>query len=158
MRVSSPAAAAAASEADDSRVGVLGPPTGRAHRPRPPATRLKPTSGVEANARLTGASGIITLTLLVAELVTVELGAARVLSLHVAIGLVLVPPVLVTFASTTSRMVKYYLGAAGYARRGPPPTLARVLGPILSLAIVLVLTGGLALILGPSSLHRTVLR
>lgn len=136
----------------------LRPPAGPVHLPRLPATRLKPPSRVEANARLTGTAGIVILILLVAELVTVVLGAASVLSLHVAIGLILVPPVLVKLASTTWRMVNYYLRAAAYKHRGPPPPLARVLGPILSLAIVLVLASGGALILGPSSLHRTALQ
>ena len=129
----------------------------RSHRGHLPAVRPKPTSRVEANARLTGTAGIVILLLLIAELVTVVLGAASVLSLHVAIGLILVPPVLVKLASTTWRMVNYYLGAAAYQHRGPPPTLARVLGPILSAAIVLVLISGIALILGPSSLHRAAL-
>jgi predicted membrane channel-forming protein YqfA (hemolysin III family) len=106
---------------------------------------------VDANARLTGAAGIVILILLIAELVTVVLGAASVLSLHVAIGLILVPPVLVKLASTTWGMVNYYLGAAAYGHRGPRPTLPRVLGPILILAIVLVLLSGVALLLGPSS-------
>jgi hypothetical protein len=119
--------------------------------------RPKPPSRAEANARLTGTTGIVVLILLIAELVTVVLGAASVLSLHVTIGLILVPPVLVKLATTTWRMINYYLGAAAYKHRGPPPALARVLGPILSLAIVLVLTSGIALILGPSSLHPIVL-
>ena len=131
--------------------------TGRAHRPRLPAIHLKPPSRVEANARLTGTAGFVILILLTAELVTVLLGAASVLSLHVAIGLIIVPPVLAKLASTTWRIVNYYLGAVAYKDCGPPSTLARVLGPILSLAIVLVLISGIALILGPSSLHRTAL-
>jgi hypothetical protein len=98
------------------------------------------------------------LILLIAELATVVLGAASVLSLHAAIGLILVPPVVVKLASTTWRMVNYYLGTAAYTHRGPPPALARVLGPILSLTIVLVLASGGALILGPSSLHQTALQ
>jgi hypothetical protein len=138
--------------------GLVGGPRGRARRPHLPAVRLKPPSRVEANARLTASAGMVILILLLAELVTVVLGAVNVLSLHVAIGLILVPPVLVKLASTTWRMVNYYLAAAAYEHRGPPPTLARVLGPILSLAIVLVLASGGALILGPSSLHRTALQ
>jgi hypothetical protein len=120
--------------------------------------RPKPPSRAEANARLTGTTGIVVLILLIAELVTVVLGAGSLLSLHVTIGLILVPPVLVKLASTTWRMVNYYLGAAAYKHRGPPPALARVTGPILSLAIVLVLTSGIALILGPSALHRPALQ
>ena len=68
-------------------------------------------SRVEANARLTGLSGIVVLVLLIAELVTVVLGARSALSLHVAIGLILLPPVLVKLTSTTWRMVNYYLRA-----------------------------------------------
>ena len=136
----------------------LRPSRGRAHRPHLPARHLMSPSRVEANARLTGIAGIVILILLVAEVVTVALGAASVLSLHVAIGLTLVPPVLVKLASTTWRMVNYYVGAAAYKHRGPPPTLARILGPLLSLTIILLLISGGALILGPSSLHRAALR
>ena len=114
-------------------------------------------SRVEANARLTGLSGIVVLVLLIAELVTVVLGARGVLSLHVAIGLILVPPVLVKLASTTWRVANYYLRAPAYTRRGPPATVARVLGPFLSLAVVVLLVSGLALLLGPSSIHRIAL-
>ena len=114
-------------------------------------------SRVEANARLTGLSGIVVLVLLIAELVTVVLGARGVLSLHAAIGLILVPPVLVKLASTTWRVVNYYRGAPAYARRGPPATVARVLGPFLTLAVVVLLVSGLALLLGPSSTHQIAL-
>ena len=135
-----------------------GPRGGRARRGQPPPVRLKAPSRVEANARLTGAAGIVILILLIAELVTVVLGAASVLSLHVAIGLILVPPVLVKLASTTWRMVNYYLGAAAYVHRGPPRRLDRVLAAILSLAIVLLLTSGITLLLGPSSIHQNALQ
>jgi Ca2+/H+ antiporter len=64
----------------------------------------------------------------------------------------------VKLASTSWRMVNYYLRAPAYARRGPPATLARVLGPFLSLACVLVPVSGLALLLGPSSIHQTALQ
>jgi hypothetical protein len=85
-------------------------------------------------------------------------GARSVLSLHVAIGLILVPPVLVKLASTTWRMVNYHLRTPAYTRRGPPAPLARMLGPFMSAAIVLVLVSGLALLLGPSSIHHTALQ
>ncbi|MBV9418100.1 MAG: hypothetical protein JO363_24160 [Solirubrobacterales bacterium] len=136
----------------------LGPRTGRARRAHLPRVRFRPPSRVEANARLTGTTGIVILILLTAELVTVVLGAASVLSLHVVIGLILVPPILVKLASTTWRMVTYYLGAPAYKHRGPPPTLARILGPLLSLAIAALLISGGALILGPSPLHKTALQ
>ena len=129
----------------------------RSHRGHLPAARPKPPSRVEANARLTGTAGIVILILLIAELVTVALGAVSVLSLHVAIGLILMPPVLVKLASTTLRMVNYYLGDAAYKHRGPPAPPARFLGPILSLAIILLLISGIALLLGPSSLHGPAL-
>ena len=136
----------------------LGPGRSRAHRVGLSQLHLKPPSRVEANARLTSTAGIVVLILLIAEVVTVVLGAASVLSLHVAIGLIIVPPVLVKLASTTWRMVNYYLGAAAYRHRGPPPTLARVLGPVLSVEIVALLISGGVLILGPSTLHRTALQ
>jgi hypothetical protein len=82
-------------------------------------------------------------------------GAASVLSLHAAIGSA---PVLVKRASTTWRMVNYYLGAAAHKHGGPPATLARILGPLLSLTIVVLRLSGGVLILGPSSLQKPALQ
>jgi hypothetical protein len=118
---------------------------------------LVDSPGVEANARLTGTTGVVILILFVPEVATVVLKVTSVLSLHIALGLLLVPPVLLKLGSTTWRMANYYRGITAYRRRGPPPTLHRMLGPILGILMVLLLASGIVLIVGPGWMHTTVL-
>ena len=62
----------------------------------------------------------------------------------------LIPPVLLKVASTGYRLVRYYRGSAPYVRKGPPPILLRVLGPLLVLSTGALLATGLALlVIGP---------
>ena len=74
-------------------------------------------AGVAGNARLTAANAAVLLVLLAAEGVTI-LRVHRLLSPHVFIGVVLIPPVLLKVASTTWRFARYYSGAPAYRRRG----------------------------------------
>ena len=75
----------------------------------------------------------------------------KLLTLHVVIGMVLVPPVFLKIGSTTWRFAHYYLGSPEYRRKGPPPALLRLLGPFLVVLTIAVLGSGIALLLGPSS-------
>lgn len=78
----------------------------------------------------------------------------RLLTLHVFVGMVLVPPVLLKLASTTYRFLGYYAGAPAYRRKGPPPVLLRLLGPLLAVLTATVLASGVALLFvgqGPRS-------
>ena len=86
--------------------------------------RMQGRAGVEANARLTAMTGIVLLALFIAEIATVLLGARSVLTLHVTLGLLLVPPVLLKIASTAWRMAAYYRGNAAYREKGPPSRCA----------------------------------
>jgi hypothetical protein len=106
--------------------------------------------GVEANARLTGMTAALLLVLLAAEGFTI-LRIGKLLTLHVVIGMVLVPPVLLKIGSTTWRFARYYVGSPEYRRKGPPPALLRLLGPFLVVLTVAVLGSGIALLLGPAS-------
>ena len=105
---------------------------------------------VEANARLTGMTAVLLLVLLAVEGLTI-LRIGRLLTLHVVIGMVLVPPVLLKIGSTTWRFAHYYLGSPPYRRKGPPPLLLRLLGPFLVVLTLAVLGSGIALLLGPFS-------
>ncbi len=126
-------------------------PTRRsAKAPNPPA-------GAEANARLTAATGLILLVLLVAEIVTVLLRPRAVLTLHVVIGLVLVPLVVLKLVSTIWRMASYYRGAREYRSKGPPSPMLRVLGPVLGILTVAVLASGIVLAAGPRSAYGVAL-
>lgn len=124
-------------------VGVWEPPGGR-------------DPAVEANARLTGTTGLVLIVLLFAEGATIPF-IARLLSWHIVIGLVLVPPLLVKIGSTLWRFGRYYLGDPRFRRAGPPHPFLRVLGPLLMISTVLLMGSGIALWLaGPQS--RTLFR
>jgi hypothetical protein len=112
---------------------------------------------VEANARLTGTTAVVLLFLVGAELATVVMGARSHLRLHVVVGLILVPPVLLKIGTTTWRMVAYYRGDAAYLEKGPPPLALRILGPFLVVLTLLVLGSGIALVVVPHSLHSSLL-
>lgn len=76
----------------------------------------------EANARLTAGTAAVLLVLLAAEGVTI-LQIRGLISEHVFLGMVLVPPVLVKTGSTVYRFARYYRGAPEFRRKGPPPIL-----------------------------------
>ena len=89
--------------------------------------------------------------LLVAEGITI-LRIGGLVSVHMFIGLVLIPPVLLKLASTGYRFVRYYTGARAYREKGPPPLPLRLLAPVLVAATAGVfVTGVLLLLLG----HRS---
>jgi hypothetical protein len=109
-----------------------------------------PSKGVEANARLTGMTAALLLVLLAAEGVTV-LRVGQLLSWHAFIGLLLVPPIALKVGSTGYRFVRYYSGAPGYRRKGPPLLVLRVLGPLVIFLTVCLFASGIALLFtGPS--------
>jgi hypothetical protein len=116
---------------------------------------------VEGNARLTASTAVVLFLLLAAEGYTI-LHVGPLLAEHVFIGALLVPPVLLKISSTGWRFVRYYTGSPEYRRKGPPPPLLRLLGPILVVLTVLVFLTGFVSLLGPTSLrtqwlsyHRT---
>jgi hypothetical protein len=97
------------------------------------------------NERLTAAVGIALLLLTLAEIATILLGVHRLMSLHVFVGLVLIPPVLLKLASTGWRFARYYSGNAAYVVRGPPRLAMRVLAPLLVIATAVLLASGVAM-------------
>jgi hypothetical protein len=97
------------------------------------------------NERLTAATGIVLLLLTVVELVTIPLGVHTFMSLHVFVGFVLIPMVLLKLASTGWRFVRYYAGAGAYVRRGPPRLAMRLLAPLLVAATVVLFASGVAM-------------
>jgi hypothetical protein len=106
--------------------------------------------GSEGNARLTGLTGAVLLALLAVEGVTI-LAIHPLLSLHVFIGLMLIPPVVLKVAATGYRFARYYTRNAEYVRKGPPVLLMRMLvAPGLVAATVGVFATGVALLaVGP---------
>jgi hypothetical protein len=113
-----------------------------------PATRSerRADAGAEGNARLTAVNAVVLLVLLAAEGFTI-LGVRQMLTWHVFIGMVLIPPVLLKIASTGWRFIRYYSGAPAYRRKGPPPVLLRLLGPVVVILTLVLLASGVALLL-----------
>ncbi len=101
-------------------------------------------------------TAIVLFVLLAAEGYTI-LRVRAYLTLHVVIGMILVPPVLLKIGSTSWRFARYYLGSPAYRRKGPPPLLLRLLGPIVVVLTLAVLGSGIALLLSPSSMRSELL-
>jgi cytochrome c biogenesis protein CcdA len=98
----------------------------------------------------------VLLVLLAAEGVTI-LRIRALLTPHVFIGMLLIPPVLLKMGSTTWRFARYYLGSPEYQRKGPPPMLLRLLGPIVVVLTVSVFATGIVLLLGPTGWRSQML-
>jgi hypothetical protein len=100
---------------------------------------------VEGNARLTSSAALLLLILLAAEGLTLP-AIHALLRPHVFIGFALIPPVALKLGSTLYRFARYYTRAPAYRQKGPPPTLLRVLGPVVVLSTALLLASGVALL------------
>lgn len=111
---------------------------------------LRRPAGVEANARLTASVAVVLFIVLGAEGLTI-LRIRPLLTPHVFIGMVLVPLVVLKVGSTTWRFARYYLGSPEYRRKGPPPIILRLLGPVLVALTMLVFASGIALLLAPTT-------
>jgi hypothetical protein len=126
---------------------------GRSHRDD---VVLSPGGGPAGNARLTAWTGLLLLVLFAAELVTL-LDVGGLISWHIVIGVLLIPPALVKTASTGWRIMRYYAGSRPYREAGPPPLLLRLLGPLVVVFTLAVLGSGLALVfVGPDGGRRVL--
>jgi hypothetical protein len=105
--------------------------------------------GPFGNARLTATSGVVLLALLLAECVTL-VSLRPLLSVHVFIGMLLIPPVGLKLTSTGYRFARYYMRNRSYVLAGPPKTVMRMLGPFVIAATMALFGSGIGLIvLGP---------
>ena len=116
----------------------------------------RPDPGVEANARLTGATGILLVVMLFAEGATIPF-IGPLLSWHIALGLALIPPVTLKVGSTLWRFTRYYLRDPRYRRAGPPHPLLRALGPVVVITTAAVLASGVGAWLAGPSAHGWIL-
>lgn len=106
--------------------------------------------GPDGNERLTATAGAVLFLLLAAEGVTI-LSIGQLLSPHVFIGMLLIPPVALKLGSTGWRFVRYYRGTRAYREKGPPMLPLRLLAPVVVASTVAVFATGVALLaLGPS--------
>lgn len=133
---------------------VLDEASGRRFRLDPVTAR---TGGPAGNAKLTAWTGLVLLVLIAAEIVTL-INVVGLITWHIVIGVLLVPTALFKTATTGWRIVRYYAGNAEYKAAGPPPTLLRLLGPLVVIFTLALLGSGLALIaLGRASDQRALL-
>lgn len=134
-------------------LSTLAEATGREARDNPVLPR---TGGPAGNALLTAWTALVLLVLSVGELLTL-FDIHGLLTWHVAIGALLVPPSVMKTASTGWRMARYYFGAEPYREAGPPPMLLRVLGPlVVASTLGLLGTGVLLILLGESRSRQSL--
>ncbi len=112
--------------------------------------------GAESNARLTAMTAAVLVALLAVEGLTI-LHVRALLTLHIFIGMLLIPPVLLKMGSTIWRFARYYLGVPDYRRKGPPLPLFRILGPVVIILTGCVFATGIALFLGPNAWRSQML-
>lgn len=116
---------------------------------------LPRTGGPAGNALLTAWTGLALLMLSLAELLTL-FDVRGLISWHVALGALLVPPALMKTTSTGWRIVRFYTGSRPYVAAGPPPLLLRLLGPLVIFSTLGLLgTGVLLILLGEDRARRT---
>lgn len=107
--------------------------------------------GAVGNERLTAATGIA-LILLLAVIGLTLLRLRALISVHLFVGLLLIPPVLLKMVSTGYRFARYYTRAPAYRERGAPPALLRLSAPVVVASTVGVFATGVALLfVGPAS-------
>jgi hypothetical protein len=106
------------------------------------ARRLNPVG----NARLTALVGLLILLGPVAvELATIVLGVHSHMSLHVFVGLALIPAVVLKLASTGWRFARYYTRSQAYVEHGAPRVTMRLLAPLFVAATVVLFSSGNAM-------------
>lgn len=107
--------------------------------------------GTAGNERLTAITGVVLLVLLAVIGLTL-LRLHGLLSVHLFVGMLLIPPVLLKLASTGYRFARYYTNEPRYRRKGPPEMVMRVLAPLVVISTAVVFASGVALLfIGPSS-------
>jgi hypothetical protein len=139
-----------------ARVRSIAVPSRRGERRREPrrtAALGRPDrfGGTEGNEILTSVTGVVLAGLVVAEGFTI-VDIRGLVTMHMFIGMVLIPPVLLKLASTGYRFARYYTRSRSYRTKGPPPLPLRLLAPVLVASTIVVLaTGVLLLVAGRKS-------
>ena len=102
--------------------------------------------GSGGNEQLTAIVATLLLLLLAVEGATL-LNMRSLLTVHAFVGVLLIPVVAVKLGSTGWRMLRYYLGADEYVRRGPPHLLLRaIVAPVLVASTIVLFGSGVGLL------------
>jgi hypothetical protein len=123
------------------------------HPPR--VAHRRPLGGADGNEILTSAAAAVLVGLLVLEGFTI-VHMAGLVSAHMFIGLVLIPPVVLKLGSTGYRMVSYYAGSRVYRAKGPPLLPLRLIAPVLVASTLSVLASGVALLAAGHKSNRAL--
>src|SRR5262249_58280630 len=97
------------------------------------------------NERLTAIVAVLLLVPIVVELATILLGVHTFMSLHVFVGIALIPAVLLKLASTGWRFARYYARNHAYVEHGAPQIAMRLLAPLFVAATVALFASGVAM-------------
>ena len=97
------------------------------------------------NERLTAAVGLLLLAPVAVEVVTILLGVHTFMSVHVFVGLALIPVVVLKLGSTGWRFARYYTRSRAYMAQGPPQMAMRLLAPLFVAATVVLFASGVAM-------------
>lgn len=108
-------------------------------------------SRVERNRRMTTGTGLLLIPLLlVAGATGLTFTGSRPLP-HLAIGLILVPPLLLKLATAGYRFTRYHQGDRAYVAAGPPAPSLRWIAAPLVLSVLVLMISGVALWVEPST-------
>lgn len=106
---------------------------------------LTTSRGTRGNERLTAEAGAVLFVLLAALGLTIPF-LHQLITEHVFLGMLLIPPVVLKLASTGYRFIRYYTGHRAYRAAGPPLPLLRALAPVVVLSTVIVFASGVLLL------------
>lgn len=109
--------------------------------------------GPAGNRNLTALLGALLLVGFLAELGTLLLGLRQTLPVHIAVGVALVPVVVLKLASTGWRMVRYYTRSPAYRKEGPPRPFLRAIAPLVVGSTVALLGSGIGLVVAGPHAH-----
>jgi hypothetical protein len=102
--------------------------------------------GTDGNEGLTSATAVVLTGLLAVEGITI-LRMRSLVSLHMFIGMVLIPVIALKLGSTGYRFVRYYTGSRAYREKGPPALALRLLAPVLVVTTISIFVTGVWLML-----------
>jgi len=109
--------------------------------------------GPRGNRHLTALLGAVLLAGILVELGTLFLGLRQTLTVHIAVGVALIPIVALKLGSTGWRMIRYYTHAPAYRREGPPRPFLRGIAPLVVGSTVALLASGVGLVVAGPGAH-----
>ncbi|MHB1538055.1 MAG: hypothetical protein ACYCUM_03445 [Solirubrobacteraceae bacterium] len=111
--------------------------------------------GTEGNRRLTAQTGAVLIVLFAIIGITI-LRITQLITIHLFVGMLMIGPVSLKMMSTGYRFSRYYTRNPRYRRAGSPPTLLRMLAPLVIFTTIGVFASGIALMLGGLSSRPTL--